>query len=283
MIKRKALGKGLGALIPEDTLPVSRPVFCGIDELSPNHRQPRKQFKDKSIDELAASIKEIGIIQPIVARKNTHGKYEIITGERRWRAAMKAGLSEVPIIIREADDRESLEVAIIENLQREDLNPLDESKAYLQLIDDFGLTQEDVAKRVGKDRSTITNQLRLLKLPKDIQQDLLSEKITAGHARPLLSLESSSDQLQVRDVIIKKTLSVRETELLVQRYKKKKAKQERSIKKDPHLDFLRDELVHILGTQVKIHKKKKGGKFEIQFSSDGELDRIIELFRTLKS
>jgi len=283
MIKRKALGKGLGALIPDDTLPASMPIFCGIDELSPNRRQPRRQLKDEGIDELTASIKEIGIIQPIVARKNEHGKYEIITGERRWRAAIKAGLSEVPIIVRDADDRESLEVAIVENLQREDLNPIEESAAYLQLIEDFGITQEEVAKRVGKDRSTITNQLRLQKLPREIQQDLLSGKITAGHARPLLSLKSSHDQFQVRNVVIKKGLSVRETELLVHRFKEKKSKQKRSPKKDSHLDFLRDELVHIFGTQIKIYRKKKGGKFEIHFSSDGELDRIIELFRSLGS
>ena len=285
MTKRKALGKGLGALIPDESQkPSSVPISCKIDDLSPNRRQPRKQLKDEGIEELTASIKELGIIQPIVTRKTDNGGYEIIAGERRWRAAKKAGLPEVPIIVREADDKESLEIAIIENLQRENLNPLEESAAYAQLIDEFGLTQEEVAKRVGKDRSTITNQLRLQKLPKEIQQDLLDGSISAGHARPLLSLDSLRRQLEVREAILKKGLSVRQTEVMVQQLKEKKPNKSNTRKKtDPHLEFIRDELVRLFNTQIRIQQKKKGGIFEIHYASNEELDRIIELFRSLKS
>ena len=222
MPPKNSFGKGLGAMFPDLLEGFNdRPAFvmCGIEELSPNRFQARKDFNDKQQQQLVSSIKKSGIIQPIIVRKSGAG-YEIIAGERRWRAAQQAGLQSVPVIIREAQDLEVAELSLIENIQREALNPIEEAEAYQTLTGQFGLSQEDLSTRVGKDRSTIANTLRLLKLPAAVKNALIEKKITSGHARPLLGIDSPKEQLKILETILKKALSVRDTERLMQNLKK---------------------------------------------------------------
>lgn len=272
---KNPLGKGLGALIPTEK-PDGGYIMLPIERISPNSSQPRKEFKPESIEDLAESIREKGIIQPLVLRKNEDG-YEIIAGERRWRAAQKAGLRRVPAIIKDVDARESLEIALVENLQREDLNPIDEAMAYEKLIEDFGLTHEDISLRIGKDRSTITNQLRLLRLPKEAKDALVKGEITPGHARALLSLQSPKKILELLEAIRSEKLSVRKTEQLVHKSmlaKKPKSEQESL---SPYLSELGDRLRHALGTQIRIVDKGGKGKIEIEYYSNEELQRLIDI------
>jgi ParB family chromosome partitioning protein len=226
MPPKSSLGKGLGAMFPDLLNDISaRPSFimCGIEELTPNRFQSRKEFSDQEQKRLVTSIKKNGIIQPIVVRRSGSA-YEIIAGERRWRAAQEAGLKEVPIIVRDAEDSQAAELSLIENVQREGLNSLDEAEAYRTLMTKFGLSQEELSARVGKDRSTIANTIRLLKLPAEIKKALIDKTISSGHARALLMLDTPGEQIKVLNIILKKTLSVRETESLIQRLKKKPAK-----------------------------------------------------------
>lgn len=274
-MKKSVLGKGLDALIPTEKVGQGY-VILGIDEIRPNTYQPRKDFDEEAINELAVSIQEKGIIQPIVVRKNMNA-YEIIVGERRWRAAQRVGLTKVPVIIKDASDREALELALVENLQREDLNPIEEATAYDQLIEDFGLTHEEISKRIGKERSTITNQLRLLKLPEEVREALIKGEITAGHARALLGLESPNKMKEVLEAIRKEKLSVRKTEKLVQKLLGDKQTAIKSHAVDPFIKHLTDELKKALGTQVKIIDKGGEGKIEIEYYSKDELERIIEI------
>lgn len=274
-MKKSVLGKGLDALIPTEKVGQGY-VILGIDEIRPNTYQPRKDFDEEAINELAVSIQEKGIIQPIVVRKNMNA-YEIIVGERRWRAAQRVGLTKVPVIIKDASDREALELALVENLQREDLNPIEEATAYDQLIEDFGLTHEEISKRIGKERSTITNQLRLLKLPEEVREALIKGEITAGHARALLGLESPNKMKEVLEAIRKEKLSVRKTEKLVQKLLGDKQTAIKSHDVDPFIKHLTDELKKALGTQVKIIDKGGEGKIEIEYYSKDELERIIEI------
>ncbi|MGZ3608167.1 MAG: ParB/RepB/Spo0J family partition protein, partial [Syntrophales bacterium] len=222
MQPKSSLGKGLGALFPDllDNV-ITRPsyIVCGIEELSPNQFQARKDFSDREQKRLVASIKKNGIIQPIVVRRSDSG-YEIIAGERRWRAAQEAGLKEVPVIIREAPDEAAAELSLLENLLRENLNPLEEAEAYQTLINKFSLSQEEVSARVGKDRSTVANTLRLLKLPREIRAALINKTISSGHARSILMLDSAGEQIRLLNIITKKALSVRETEGLIQKLRK---------------------------------------------------------------
>ncbi len=278
--KRIALGKGLGALIPEPEAEGERRLFyCGIEEIHPRRSQPRKHFDEANLLELAETIKEKGILQPLTVRKVEEG-YELLAGERRWRAAQKAGLKEVPVILREADEREALEISLIENLQREDLNPIEEAEGYRHLIEEFGISQEEVSRRVGKDRSTITNALRLLKLPPDIKNLLIQNRITPGHARAILSIESLEKQKELCDAILKKDLSVRETEALAKRMsersKTKKTLEKRKEELLNQLQSLQDTLRKHLGTKVKIQPKGKKGKIEIEYYSFEDLERIAE-------
>ncbi len=280
MAKRPALGKGMGALLSAATPSSNGKYFlCGIEDLKPHHSQPRKTFNDEKMEELVASIKEKGVIQPLVVRR-VDDFYQIIAGERRWRAAQKAGLTEVPVTIQDVSEDWALEIALIENIQREDLNAIEEAEAYKHLIENFDLAQEDVAKRVGKSRSAVTNSLRLLRLPESIREDVLEQKLTMGHARCLLSLDSDEDMVEARDQVVKKKLSVRATESLVKKIKtvvdpsgKEKTKE---IKIDPELNHLEDILKKNLGTQVKIKTKGKGGKIEISFYDNTELQRILD-------
>jgi len=279
MAKRPALGKGIGALLTSATQEGGRKYFlCPIEELRPHSQQPRKTFNDEKMTELVASVREKGIIQPLVVRR-LEDHYQIIAGERRWRAAQKAGLREVPVVIQDVSEDWALEMALIENIQREDLNAIEEAAAYRGLIDGFDLSQDEVAKRVGKDRSSVANALRLLRLPGKVQDDVVAAVLSMGHARALLSLEEDEDILEAREQVVQKRLSVRETEALVKKIKsfgrapKAKARKEN----DPQLVHLAGELKRALGTQVKITAKGKGGKIEISYFSPQDLDRLLEV------
>ena len=278
--KRMALGKGLGALLPEfgQTEPKTL-LYCGIEEIIPNRSQPRKHFDESKLQELAESIKEKGILEPLIVRRTDQG-YELMVGERRWRAAQKAGLKEVPILVREAERREALEISLIENLQREDLNPIEAAEAFKNLIEEFNISQEDLSKRVGKDRTTIANTLRLLKLPVEVKNQLLQNRITSGHARAILSLESKEKQKELCALIIKKGLSVREAEALAKRWSEKPRKTAAPAKKrgdlESQLSSLQDSLRKYLGTKVQIAPKGKRGKIEIEYYSHEDLERIVE-------
>ena len=278
--KRMALGKGLGALLPEFGQAESKTLlYCGIEEIIPNRSQPRKHFDESKLQELAESIKEKGILEPLIVRKTDQG-YELIVGERRWRAAQKAGLKEIPVVVKEAEGREALEISLIENLQREDLNPIEAAEAFKHLIEEFKISQEDLSKRIGKDRTTIANTLRLLKLPIEIRNQLLQNRITSGHARAILSLESKEKQKELCALIIKKGLSVREAEALAKRWSEKPKKSITAVKKkgdlESQLNSLQDSLRKYLGTKVQINRKGNRGKIEIEYYSHQDLERIVE-------
>lgn len=278
--KRIALGKGLGALLPEFGQAEPKTLlYCGIEEIIPNRSQPRKHFDEAKLQELAESIKEKGILEPLIVRRVDQG-YELIVGERRWRAAQKAGLKEVPVVVKEAQEREVLEISLIENLQREDLNPIEAAEAFKHLIEAFNIRQEDLSKRIGKDRTTITNTLRLLKLPLEVRNQLLQNRITSGHARALLSLENKEKQKELCALIIKKGLSVREAEAIAKRWSEKPKKSIPPIKKqgdlESQLSSLQDSMRKYLGTKVHITQKGKKGKVEIEYYSLEDLERIVE-------
>jgi ParB family chromosome partitioning protein len=276
MTKRRALGRGLEALIP-DKKEEEGPLYCNILDISPSSIQPRKVFNDKRLNELTNSVKEKGVIQPLIVRRS-NGRYELIAGERRWRAAKRAGITKVPIVLLDATDRESLELAVVENIQREDLNPIEEAEAFKRFVDDFGYSQEELAKKVGKDRTTITNSLRLLKLSPEIKAELSSGALTVGHARALLSVENMVLQRDIFNKVLQRGLSVRETEKLSKKSGKKGGALVNE-KKVSSLGYLEDELRSTLGTKVQVKVKGKGGTIEIAFYSMAELDRIIELLR----
>ncbi|UCD83735.1 MAG: ParB/RepB/Spo0J family partition protein [Deltaproteobacteria bacterium] len=278
MSKRRALGKGLSALIPEVREPKGGEYFlCSVEQIRPNQFQPRRNFDDQATAELAASIKEKGLLQPLVVRRLEKG-YELIAGERRWRAAQLAGLGEVPVVVKEVNDSELLEMALVENIQREDLNPLEEALVYQQHIEELSFTQEDLSRRVGKDRSTIANALRLLKLPREAWDSLVSGELSRGHARAILGLESKQQQKEVLRKVLKAGLSVRETERLVQRLKSKKTRQAEA-KVDPQLDYLTEQLKRLLKTMVRIKDRGGKGKVEIEYYSWDDLERILNLIR----
>lgn len=279
MVKRKALGKGLGALIPDaDARGADSEGFfqCPVELIEPNPFQPRQDFQNSGIEELVLSVKEKGVITPILVSKSDEG-YRIIAGERRWRAAQKAGLKRVPVVIRETSPIESLELALIENIHRKDLNPLEEAQAYKRWLEDTKETQESLAQKVGKERSTITNMLRLLTLPDFIQKDLIDDRLTMGHARVLAGLKSKADQREVRDLILKKNLSVRQTEDLLQRQSVRPKRRGGPSEQEYYLRSLADGLKKTLGTKVEIKKRGKRGHITIHFYSDDELDRLLEL------
>ncbi len=276
--KRPALGRGLSALIPDSPreAPAARDASLevDIDLLRPNRFQPRTTIDESKVEELARSIRSNGIIQPIVVRKMDNG-YEIIAGERRWRAAQTIGLLKVPVVVREIPEDRLLAVALIENIQREDLNPIEEAVAYRRLADDYHLTQEQIADAVGKDRSSIANFLRLLRLPQEIRASVSGGALSMGHARALLALPDEAAQLRVGRDIVAKNLSVRETEALV-----KKAAQPAAApvaaEKDVHTRAAEERLRFALGTRVSIARRRNGGTIEIEFTSEDELNRLFE-------
>jgi len=275
MAQKNVLGKGLGAIFPDliNTETDRKKSVCGIEELRPSPYQPRKNFNDNKQKDLIASIKSSGIIQPIVVRKTTDG-YEIIAGERRWRAAQAAGLQDVPIVIREATDAEAARLSLIENIQREELNPLEEAGAYVTLSEKFNLSQEQISVQVGKDRSTVANTIRLLKLPAKVQDALRANQISAGHARCLLACASTEDQIATLALIIKKDLNVRETERLIQKLKKREPDKKSSVKKDRFLGDLEKSLSSKLMAKVKINGSADKGLIEIRYNSMDELNRL---------
>ena len=274
--KKDALGKGLGAifsdLLDNDTGKKKTANICGIEELRPNQYQPRKNFNDEDQKKLIASVKLSGIIQPIVVRKADDG-YEIIAGERRWRAAQAAGLKEVPIVIRKASDQEATELSLIENLLREELNPLEEAGAYVTLIEKFNLSQELISAQVGKDRSTIANTVRLLKLPLKAKTALVAKKITSGHARCLLALTSQEEQMAALDIILKRELNVRETEKLINRLKQK-PEEKKIVVKDRFMTDLEKALTAKCMARVQLKGSSKKGAIEITYTSMDELNRL---------
>ena len=303
---KKGLGKGLGAIFGEDVLKENkeetekkakakaeeemdekgRILMLKLDLVQPNKEQPRKTFDEEKINELAESIKNYGVLQPLLVQKND-SFYEIIAGERRWRAAKAAGLKEVPAVLKEYSKQEAMEISLIENVQRADLNPIEEALGYRQLIDEFGLTQEEIAVRVAKSRTAITNTMRLLKLDEQIQNMLVQGVITSGHARALLSLEDAQMQLKAAKEILDKKLSVRETERLVKRLQKEASGEKKEEKKkDETLALiyqdLEDRMTSVMGTKVSIHNKDKNkGRIEIEYYSEAELERIVEMIESI--
>ncbi|MCS7215829.1 MAG: ParB/RepB/Spo0J family partition protein [Thermodesulfovibrio sp.] len=273
---KKALGKGLDALIPkvEKTEKESSLIEVEIERILPGVAQPRTDFDEKALKELAQSIKEKGIIQPIVLSRVGDGTFRIIAGERRWRAAKLAGVEKIPAIIKDVSPLEAVEIALIENIQREDLDPVETASAFERLIKEFNITQEELSQRVGKDRATIANYLRILKLPEDIKLWLKDGLLTMGHAKALLSIEDSNKQKEIAQTIIKKGLSVRQTEEVVKKLSKSTLKKRKD--KIPEIADLEDKLTSELGAKVKIIHKGKSGKLEIFYNSLDELDGILE-------
>lgn len=277
-MQKRGLGKGLSALIPDNSVLTGGRTIVNVDinKIVPNPRQPRSEFPQETLTELAESIRSQGVIEPILARPK-NGKYELIAGERRWRAARKAGLAIIPAIIKDFSDEESLELALVENLQREDLNPMEEAEAYAKLSSEFHQTQVDIAKKVGKDRSTVANMMRLLELPGEIQASLRRSQISVGHARPLLSLESETERLSLWKDVLKNNLSVRDVELIVHGDPSARKLRKRKTIKNEELIDLTELLTTHLGTRVRIHGSIKKGKIEINYFSQEDLERIIEV------
>jgi ParB family chromosome partitioning protein len=276
--KRPALGRGLSALIPDAPPPAAEERSLDVDSdlLRPNKFQPRTTMDEGKIEELARSIRANGIIQPIVVRK-VDGQYEIVAGERRWRAAQRAGLLKVPVVVRDIPEERLLAAALIENIQREDLNPIEEAHAYRRLADEYHLTQEQIADAVGKDRSSVANFLRLLKLPQEVRGNLGSGALSMGHARALLGLPDEASQLRVGREVVAKNLSVRETEALVKKATQPPTAKGPAAGKDVHTRAAEERLRFVLGTRVRIERNRKGGRIEIDFGSEDELQRVFEL------
>jgi ParB family chromosome partitioning protein len=284
--KKVALGRGLGALIPEIEQADEHPkdfFYCDIALIRPNRFQPRLRYPEDELDELSQSIKEQGILQPLLVRE-TDDAYELIAGERRLRAAKKAGLAQVPVVIKRISESKLLELSIVENIQRANFNPIEESEAYHRLITEFKLTQDEAATRVGKSRSAIANFLRLRQLPDKIKASILDASLTMGHARALLGVENSTQQMAAWRAVIKKGLSVRETENLIRSLKdeKKKPKVANKSSEDRHLMDLADDLSRHFGTKIRIKKRGQKGKVEIEFYSNDDLDRLIQRLRQTK-
>ena len=281
MNAKHGLGRGLGALLSSSTpsspaleSPTSNVQELPIDSIVANPRQPRKTFDDNTLRDLAKSLKRSGVLQPVVVRR--HGQqFQIVVGERRWRAAGMAGLSHIPAVVREATDAETLELALVENLLREDLNPMEEAEAYQRLLGEFDWTQEDLGERVGKDRSSVANCLRLLKLPELIQDDLRAGRLTMGHARALLSLDSPAEQLKLRSEILAHSWSVRTTEAGVQRKQRHVAR--RAGRRSAELTALEDSLRESLATRVRLVGSERAGRIEIVYTSAEDLERLTEL------
>jgi ParB family chromosome partitioning protein len=283
MIHKKVLGRGLGALIPqrqEAPAPTESHATQGlaeipISQIQPNPFQPRKTFNEASIDELARSVREHGIVQPLVVTR-AGDKYKLIAGERRFRAAQKAGLTTVPVLIKEMmAEGDALQIALIENIQREDLNPIEEAMAYHQLHDDFQLTQEEISRRVGKERSTVANFLRLLKLPDPVKMLLASGQLSMGHARALLAIESPKKQEQLADRVVRKNLNVRQTEMLASESSPKTAEKKEK-EKDVFTRDAEDKLQRTLRTKVEIDRRRRGGVIHIRYGSEDELIRVVD-------
>lgn len=271
---KTALGKGLESLLPEKTQEI---INIDVTRIIPGDQQPRKVFKDASLHDLAASIREKGVLQPIIVSRTGDGTFRLIAGERRWRASSLAGLKKIPAIVKDVASADSLEIALIENIQREDLNPVETAEAFHRLMKDFDLTQEELSSRVGKDRATVANYLRLLKLPDEIKTFVNDGVLSMGHARAILSIEGRPKQLEAARRIIHRGLSVRETESLAKKWSSEGKKRTTHHKKDPQIESLQEKLIRSLGTKVRIHHKGKKGRIEIEYYSLDELDRLLDI------
>lgn len=292
--KNRGLGKGLEALFNNseiDTKEITKEkaeeneargiTFVDINDIKPNENQPRKEFDEEKIGELASSIKEHGLIQPVILRKLGKG-FEIVAGERRWRACRKAGLKEIPCIVKELTDEQNMLIAIIENMQREDLNPIEEADGINMMITNFGLTQEEVSKSVGKSRPYITNALRLLKLPEEIRNFVSEGKLSTGHARAIAGIEDKENQLKIAEFAVKEGISVREIEKLIKEQNAPKKRNPRKrAEKNADVKKVEEDLKQIMGTKVSLNQTGKKGKIEIEYYSREELERLIELLKTL--
>lgn len=299
MVSKKGLGKGLDSLIPtidsdelnakssrkskENSSSKDGVINIKINSVEPNRNQPRKSFDEDALAELSDSIKQFGIIQPLVVQKR-NDYYEIIAGERRWRAAKQAGLKEVPVVIKDYTEQEIVEIALIENIQREDLNPIEEAQAYKRLLTEFNLKQDQVAERVSKSRTAVTNSMRLLKLSDEVQQMVIEELISSGHARTLIAIEDKDLQLQLATRIMDEKLSVRETEKLIKSIiNAKPVKEKEPIENAFIYEDIENKIKEIVGTKVKVNHKANGkGKIEIEYYSNKELERLLDLFLSTK-
>ncbi|MCL5022173.1 MAG: ParB/RepB/Spo0J family partition protein [Nitrospirae bacterium] len=270
---KTALGKGLESLLPEKAQEI---INIDIHRIIPGEQQPRKVFKDNTLHDLAGSIKEKGVLQPIIVSRTGDGTFRLIAGERRWRASSLAGLKKIPAIVRDAASADSLEIALIENIQREDLNPVETAEAFHRLMKDFNLTQEELSLKVGKERATVANYLRLLKLPEEVKNLVNDGSLSMGHARAVLSVEGRQSQVEAARRIIHKGLSVREAEGLAKKLGRAPKKTAHH-RKDAQIESLQEKLVRSLGTKVRIHHKGKRGKIEIEYYSLEELDRLLDL------
>ncbi len=296
MAAKRGLGKGIDAMISGDDTKAKKVVkevikevdTVDINKIEPNNNQPRKNFNEDKIHELAESIKQHGLIEPLIVQKGKKGFYTIIAGERRWRAAREAGIKEIPVMVKEYSDQQVMEIALIENIQREDLNAIEEAEAYERLIKDFNLKQDEVAERVSKSRVAITNSLRLLKLDPRVREMIIEDKIKSGHARALLSVTDPEEQYQLAVIIFDNSMSVRETEKMVKKYLADKDKPAKQIKeKDTQTELIyrdyEEKLKTVIGTKVNINNKGRGkGKIEIEYFSPDEFDRIVSMMMSMK-
>jgi ParB family chromosome partitioning protein len=277
--KRNVLGRGLSALIPEAPTPRGSDQFfmCPIEQIRPQRNQPRRFVDEEGIARLAISLKQQGLVQPLVVRPTQDGQYVLIAGERRWRAAQKAAISEVPVVIREVSDQQAFEMALVENLQREDLNPIEEAEAYARLIDEHGYTQEALAAQIGKDRSTIANALRLLKLADPVRDALIAGEVSSGHARALLALGAEADVPRVLEKVVSKALSVRQTEQLIRRMLDRGEPRKTSVPEpDANTRDVQDRLSRSLGTRVLLRGSASKGHIEVHYGSLDELERLLD-------
>lgn len=275
-MNRRGLGRGLGALLSNEASEGETLAEVSVEQISVNPNQPRKDFDSNALDELAASIRASGVIQPVIVRRHGEG-FQLIAGERRWRAAKQAGLQKIPAIVREASDAESLELALVENLLREDLNPMEESEAYDRLLAQFSWTQEQLAQRIGKDRSSIANSLRLLRLPSPIQEDLRSGRLTMGHARALLALATPAEQLRLREAILAQNWSVRATEDTVRATTATRPPRPKARRRSVELAALEESLQRSLMTRVRIIGTERQGRIEVVYANADELERLTAL------
>lgn len=296
MAAKRGLGKGIDAMISGDDTKMKKVVkevikevdTIDINKIEPNNNQPRKNFNEDKIHELAESIKQHGLIEPLIVQKGKKGFYTIIAGERRWRAAREAGIKEIPVVVKDYSDQQVMEIALIENIQREDLNAIEEAEAYERLIKDFNLKQDEVAERVSKSRVAITNSLRLLKLDPRVREMIIEDKIKSGHARALLAVNDPEEQYRLAVMIFDHSMSVRETEKMIKKYLSDKDKPKKEVKeKDTQTELIykdfEEKLKTVIGTKVNINHKGKGkGKIEIEYFSPDEFDRIIGMMMSMK-